>query len=208
MALGAGSVTPLQMATAYSVFANGGHLLPPMLIQRVTDSKGKVLLQAQPPVLDESLRTLPARNAFVMSTLLQEVARSGTAARAQATLKRPDLYGKTGTTNDSMDVWFAGFQHTLAAVVWIGYDNPRKLGDRETGGGLSLPVWIEFMQHALKGVPVHELTPPAGVVRQGNYWMFEEYAAGAGVASLGLEDVVPQPPSAEERSSILDLFKR
>ena len=136
------------------------------------------------------------------------MARSGTAARAQATLKRPDLYGKTGTTNDSMDVWFAGFQPTLAAVVWIGYDNPRKLGDRETGGGLSLPVWIEFMQHALKGVPVQELTPPAGVVRQGSYWMFEEYAAGAGVASLGLEDVVPQPPSAEERSSILDLFKR
>ena len=208
MALGAGSVTPMQMVTAYSVFANGGHLLPPMLIQRVTDSKGKILLRAQPPVLDESLRTLPARNAFVMSSLLQEVARSGTAARAQATLKRPDLYGKTGTTNDSMDVWFAGFQPTMAAVVWIGYDNPRKLGDRETGGGLSLPVWIEFMQHALKGVPVQELTPPAGVVRQGNYWMFEEYAAGSGVASLGLEDVVPRPPSTEERNSILDLFKR
>ena len=208
MALGAGSVTPMQMVTAFSVFANGGHLLPPMLIQRVTDSKGKLLLQAQPPLLDESLRTLPARNAFVMNTLLQEVARSGTAARAQATLKRPDLYGKTGTTNDSMDVWFAGFQPTMAAVVWIGYDNPRKLGDRETGGGLSLPVWIEFMQHALKGVPVQELMPPPGVVRSGNYWMYEEFAGGGGVASLGLQDAVPRAPSAEERSSILDLFKR
>ena len=208
MALGAGSVTPMQMVTAYSVFANGGHLVPPMLIARVTDSKGKLLQQSQPPVLDESLRTLPARNAFVMGTLLQEITRSGTAARAQGTLKRPDLYGKTGTTNDSMDAWFAGFQPTIAAVVWIGYDNPKKLGDRETGGGLSLPVWIEFMQHALRGVPVQELTPPAGVARVGNYWMFEEHAGGGGVHSLGLEDAVPQAPSAEERSTILDLFKR
>ena len=208
MALGAGSVTPMQMVTAYSVFANGGHLLPPMLIARVTDSKGKLLQRSQPPVLDDTLRTLPARNAFVMGTLLQEITRSGTAARAQGTLKRPDLYGKTGTTNDSMDAWFAGFQPTIAAVVWIGYDNPKKLGDRETGGGLALPVWIEFMQHALRGVPVQELAPPAGVARVGNYWMFEEYAGGGGVRSLGLEDAVPQAPSVEERNSILDLFKR
>jgi penicillin-binding protein 1A len=208
MALGAGSVTPLQMATAYSVFANGGYLVPPMLIDRITDSKGKVLQQSRPPVLDDGLRTLPARNAFVMDTLLQEVARSGTAARAQGTLKRPDLYGKTGTTNDSMDVWFAGFQPTLTAVVWIGYDTPRKLGDRETGGGLSLPVWIEYMQHALKGVPVQEISPPAGVAQSGPYWMFDEFAGGGGVSSLGLEDAVPQPPTAEERSGILDLFKR
>ncbi len=208
MALGAGSVTPMQMISAYSVFANGGFLLPPLLVQRVTDSKGKLLQESKPPQLDESLRTLPARNAFVMSTLLQEVARSGTAARAQGQLKRPDLYGKTGTTNDSMDVWFAGFQPTLAAVVWIGYDNPKKLGDRETGGGLSLPVWIEFMQHALKGVPVQELKAPAGVVQSGGYWMFEQFSGGAGIRSLGLEDTVPQAPSSEERNSILDLFKR
>ena len=208
MALGAGSVTPMQMVTAYSVFANGGYLLPPMLIARVTDSKGKVLQQTQGPELNDSLRSLPARNAFVMGTLLQEITRSGTAARAQGTLKRPDLYGKTGTTNDSMDTWFAGFQPTMAAVVWIGYDNPKKLGDRETGGGLSLPVWIEFMQHALKGVPVEELKPPAGVVQRGSYWMFEEYGGGGGVSSLGLGDPIPQAPSPEERSSILDLFKR
>jgi penicillin-binding protein 1A len=209
MALGAGSVTPMQMAGAYSVFANGGYLVPPMLIDRITDNKCKLLLQAKPPVLDDNLRTLPARNAFVSATLLQEVARSGTAARAQATLKRQDIYGKTGTTNDSMDVWFAGFQPTLTAVVWIGYDNPRKLGDRETGGGLSLPVWIEFMQHALKGVPVQELQAPPGVVHAGSYWVFEEYAGGAGVASVGLEDPLPpQAPTPEEKSSILDLFRR
>ena len=208
MALGAGSVTPMQMVTAYSVFANGGYKLPPVLIDRVTDQKGKVLLQAKLPVLDESLRALPARNAFVMSMLLQEVARSGTAAKAQAQLKRPDIYGKTGTTNDSMDAWFAGFQPTLAAVVWIGYDTPRKLGDRETGGGLSLPIWIELMQHALKGVPVQPLQPPEGVIQANGYWMYDEFSGGGGIASVGLEDKMPEPISTEERSGILDLFKR
>ena len=208
MALGAGSVTPLQMATAYSVFANGGFRLPPMLIQRVTDNKGRVLLETRAPELDESLRVLPARNAFVMGTLLQEVTRSGTAARAQALLKRPDLYGKTGTTNDSMDAWFAGFQPGLTAVVWIGYDNPRKLGDRETGGGLALPVWIEYMRHALKGAPVQELEAPEGVMREGDQWVFDEFGAGRGVRAVGLEDKIPSPASEDERSGILDLFRR
>ena len=208
MALGAGSVTPMQMVTAYSVFANGGYKLTPMLIERVTDHKGKLLLQAAAPVLDESMRSLPARNAFVMTTLLQEVARSGTAAKAQAQLKRPDIYGKTGTTNDSMDAWFAGFQPTMAAVVWIGYDTPRKLGDRETGGGLALPVWIELMQHTLKGVPVQPLAPPEGVIQAGGYWVFDEFAGAGGIASMGLEDKVPQPATTEERSGILDLFRR
>jgi penicillin-binding protein 1A len=208
MALGAGSVTPLQMATAYSVFANGGFRLPPMLIQRVTDNKGRVLLETRSPELDESLRALPARNAFVMGTLLQEVTRSGTAARAQALLKRVDLYGKTGTTNDSMDAWFAGFQPTVTAVVWIGYDNPRKLGDRETGGGLALPVWIEYMRHALKGVPVQELEAAEGVTREDDYWVFDEFGGGRGVQAVGLEDKIPSPASEDERSGILDLFRR
>ena len=208
MALGAGSVTPMQMATGYSVFANGGYHVTPRLIARLTDSKGKVLLETKPPVLDESMRTLDARNAFVMSTLLQEVTRSGTAARAQSLLKRPDLYGKTGTTNDSMDAWFAGYHPTRVGVVWIGYDNPRKLGDRETGGGLSLPVWIELMQHALRGVPVQELVPPEGVIFSQGRWMYDEFGGDRGVSSLGLEDKVPEAPSSEERNSILDLFRR
>ncbi len=208
MALGAGSVTPMQMASAYSVFANGGYRINPTLISRLTDAKGKLLLESKPPVLDESMRTLDARNAFVMGSMLQEVARSGTAAKAQATLKRPDIYGKTGTTNDSMDAWFAGYNPTMVAIVWIGYDTPRKLGDRETGGGLALPVWIDLMQYALKNVPVQEATPPEGVINVGGLWMFDEYGQGRGVSSLGLEDKVPQAPSNEERSSILDLFKR
>jgi penicillin-binding protein 1A len=208
MALGAGSVTPLQMAGAYSVFANGGYRVNPQLIVRVTDSKGRLLNESKPPVLDASMRMLDARNAFVMNSLLQEVTRSGTAARAQATLKRSDVYGKTGTTNDSQDAWFAGYHPSLVAVVWIGYDTPRKLGDRETGGGLSLPVWIDYMSTALKGVPTSEPVVPEGLVSLGGEWYFEEYAQGAGVSSLGLEEKLPAPPSEEDRNSILDLFRR
>ncbi|MBI5719897.1 MAG: penicillin-binding protein 1A [Burkholderiales bacterium] len=209
MALGAGSVTPMQMGVAFSVFANGGYLVQPMLIQRITDNKGKLLLEVKPPALDESMRSLPARNAFVMTSLLQEVTRSGTAAKASATLKRQDVFGKTGTTNDSMDAWFAGFHPTLTAVVWIGHDTPKKLGSNETGGGLALPVWLDYMQHALRGVPPATLTPPPGVAGEGGYWMYEEFTGGRGVTGLGLDD--PLPPKAtttEERSSILDLFKR
>jgi len=208
MALGAGSVTPLQMAAAYSVFANGGYRLNPYLISKLTDSKGRVLTEVRPPALDESLRTLDSRNAFVMSSLLQEVTRSGTAAGTQEKLKRPDVYGKTGTTNDSMDAWFAGYQPHLVAVVWIGYDNPRKLGDRETGGGLSLPIWVDYMRYALKGVPVEEPPAPEGVVNINGEWYYEEYTHGTGVTSVGLEDKLPATPTEEERKSILDLFKR
>ena len=208
MALGAGAVTPMQMASAYSVFANGGYRVNPELISRITDSKGHLINEARVPVLDESMRTIDARNAFVMTSLLEEVTRTGTAAKAQATLKRRDIYGKTGTTNDSHDAWFAGWQKNVVAVVWMGYDEPRKLGDRETGGGLSLPVWIDYMATVLKGVPVAELTPPDGVVNLNGEWYYEEYARGAGVSSLGLEDRSPAAPSEDERNSILDLFRR
>ena len=214
MALGAGSVTPMQMAVGYSVFANGGYRVNPYLIARVTDHKGRVISETPPPTLSESQRAIEPRNAFIMDSLLQEVTRAGTAARAQATLKRPDLYGKTGTTNDSVDAWFAGFQPSITAVAWIGYDTPRNLGSRETGGGLSLPIWISFMQQALKGVPVMEPSVPAGVVNIGGEWFYEEFSRNAGVASLGLQDraapaaVLPgQAPEPEERRRILDLFR-
>ncbi|MBK7613342.1 MAG: penicillin-binding protein 1A [Burkholderiales bacterium] len=213
MALGAGSVTPLQMATAYSVFANGGYRLTPTLIARVTDSRGKLLYELPARPLEQQTRAIDARNAFLMSSLLQEVTRSGTAARAQATLKRPDIYGKTGTTNDSMDAWFAGYHPSLTAVVWIGYDNPKKLGDKETGGGLSLPVWIDYMSRVLKNVPVAELAPPPeGVVNVGNEWYFEEFGPGRGVGAVGISDhgqeaSLPQPPTEDEKKGILDLFK-
>jgi penicillin-binding protein 1A len=231
MALGAGSVTPMQMAIGYSVFANGGYRVNPWLVTKITDQKGKPLVESQPPLPNEAVRAIDARNAFIMDRLLQEVARSGTAAKAQRDLKRPDLYGKTGTTNDSIDTWFNGFHQTLVAIVWMGYDNPRSLGDRETGGGLSLPVWVNFMETALKGVPVMEPSAPQGVVNVGGEWYFEEYARGAGVGSLGVaptaatgspqgppedkslansEGLPPnrQPlPASDERKSILDLFR-
>jgi len=207
MALGAGSVTPMQMATAYSVFANGGYRVNPVLIARITDSRGKVLHEVDLHGPDEAQRVIDARNAFVMDSLLQEVTRSGTAARAQATLKRPDVYGKTGTTNDSMDAWFAGFHPSLAAIVWIGYDTPRKLGDRETGGGLSLPVWIEYMSQALKGVPVAESAVPEGVVNVAGEWYYDEYSPGQGISTLGTEEVLPQPPTEDEKKGILELFR-
>jgi penicillin-binding protein 1A len=216
MALGAGSVTPMQMATGYSVFANGGYRTNPWMIAKITDQKGKVLLDFKPALRNESMRGIDARNAFVMNSMLQEVVRTGTAARAQS-LKRTDIGGKTGTTNDAFDTWFAGYQPTLAAVVWMGYDNPRKLGDTATGGVLSLPIWINFMETALKGVPAAEMTAPEGVVNLGGEWYYEEYARSAGVRSLGLEDPgssnsnsapSPQAPAPEEeKKSILDLFK-
>ena len=220
MALGAGSVTPMQMATGYSVFANGGYRVNPYLITKITDQRGKVLLESTPPALNESMRGISARNAFIMDSLLQEVARSGTAAKAQAMLRRPDIFGKTGTTNDSIDTWFVGFQPTLTAAVWMGYDTPKKLGDRETGGGLSLPIWIDFMSYALKDVPVTEYTAPEGVVNINGEWYYDEYAKGAGISSVGMqpdpEAASPEPasgagiqvlPPSEEKKRILDLFK-
>ena len=214
MALGAGSVTPMQLATGYSVFANGGFRVSPWLISRVSEQRGKVLVETPAPIAGEANRAIEPRNAFMMSSLLQEVTRSGTAARAQAALKRPDIYGKTGTTNDSMDAWFAGYQPTLAAVTWIGYDTPRKLGDRETGGGLSLPVWISFMETALKNVAVTEPEPPEGLVRLNNEWYYEEFAKNTGIGALGATGDKPAatgparaPTAAEEQKSILDLFR-
>ncbi|MEY3871469.1 MAG: hypothetical protein RLZZ296_464, partial [Pseudomonadota bacterium] len=222
MALGAGSVTPMQMATAYSVFGNGGYRINPYLITKITDQQGRTLVETPAPVRDESTRAIEPRNAFIMSSLLQEVTRSGTAARAQAMLKRPDLYGKTGTTNDSIDTWFVGYQPTLTAAVWMGYDKPKKLGDRETGGGLSLPIWINFMETALKSAPVVELPVPAGVVNIDGEWYYEEYARGAGISSMGVDGrpsglpgdagkpgapPVQVTPPSDERRRILDLFK-
>jgi penicillin-binding protein 1A len=209
MGLGAGSVTPMQVALGYSVFANGGFLVKPYLVTKVTDPLGKVLSQYTPIELDERSRAIAPRNAFVMSHLLQEVTRAGTAVRAQQVLKRNDIYGKTGTTNDSMDAWFAGYHPTLTAVTWIGYDTPRKLGDRETGGGLSLPVWISYMQSALKNVPVTSMSIPAGVVFEGNDWFFQEFTQTTGVTSLGIEGQGAEVENSAdaEKKKILDLFK-
>ena len=164
MALGAGSVTPLQLAGGYAVFANGGYAVKPYLIERVLDGQGQVLMQAKPfrPAI-ESPRVLDARNAFIMTSMMQDVVRYGTAAKASQ-LGRSDIAGKTGTTNEQRDGWFAGFNPTLVAVAWIGFDQPRSLGPRETGSQAALPIWMDFMAQALRSVPQKAFTPPAGVV--------------------------------------------
>ncbi len=171
MALGAGSVTPLELATGYGVFANGGYRVEPYLISKVIDAKGNVLFEATPQKAgDPNLRALDARTAFVMDSLLQEVTKTGTAASARPALGRSDIAGKTGTTNESMDAWFAGYQSDVVAVAWIGFDKPKSLGDRETGGGLALPMWIRYMKTALNGVPESIRPVPAGVSQQDGDW--------------------------------------
>ncbi len=165
MALGAGAVTSWQMARAYGVFANGGYLVEPYFIGRIVDDRGNALGTAQPQQAgDESRRVIDARNAFIMDSMLQDVTRYGTAARASR-LKRGDIAGKTGTTNEFVDAWFAGYQPTLVGIAWVGFDQPRSLGRNQTGGAVSLPIWISFMEKALRGVPEAAHEVPEGVTR-------------------------------------------
>jgi penicillin-binding protein 1A len=165
MALGAGSVTPLQMLTGFSVFANTGYRITPYFIQRVTDDKGRVLALAQPQRAGEDApRVIDARNAFIMDSILHDVTRVGTGARVGAVLGRHDLAGKTGTTNDDVDAWFNGYHPTLVGIAWMGYDQPKKLGANETGAVAALPIWISYMGKVLKGVPEMQMVMPEGVV--------------------------------------------
>ncbi|NRR32950.1 penicillin-binding protein 1A [Oxalobacteraceae bacterium] len=197
LALGAGNVTPLQMAGAYSVFANGGYKVSPYLISKVTDANGKVLSQAAPELAgDEKNRVIDARNAFLMDSMMRDVVRFGTATKALV-LKRPDIAGKTGTTNDSIDAWFAGYQSKLVGIAWIGYDQPKNLGNKETGGGLALPIWISYMQKALKGVPVDERAVPEGLIQVGEDYYYAENPPGVGVHNL---DGASHGTPAEEKA--------
>lgn len=164
MALGAGSVTPMQMAVGYAAFANGGFRVSPYFIKRIEDDKGNVLVQSEPVVAGQNAKQIiDPRNAFLMTSMMQDVVQRGTATRAKQ-LGRSDLAGKTGTTNNHVDAWFCGYQPDLVAISWIGFDNPKPLGDKETGGHAALPMWISYMGKALKGVPVATIAPPSGVV--------------------------------------------
>ncbi|MBI1394590.1 MAG: PBP1A family penicillin-binding protein [Betaproteobacteria bacterium] len=164
MALGAGSVTVMQMAVGYAAFANGGMLVTPNYIQRIVDVQGKVIeSHEQAEQGHDPKRIIDPRNAFIMTSLMQDVVRVGTAVRAKS-LGRSDLAGKTGTTNDQVDAWFAGYNPSLVAVSWVGFDAPRSLGVRETGSAAALPIWMTYMGDVLKGVPEEEVPPPEGVV--------------------------------------------
>jgi penicillin-binding protein 1A len=161
MALGAGSTNPWQMSQAYAVFANGGYKVNAFIINKVLDGKGNVLMQAKPKLADdEANRVIPADNAYIMHTLLQGVVARGTAVKANS-LKRSDLAGKTGTTNDAFDAWFAGYASQVVGITWVGFDSPKSLGDKETGGGVALPIWIEYMAKVLPGIPeeAHKAPP-------------------------------------------------
>ncbi|HQV87855.1 MAG TPA: penicillin-binding protein 1A [Nitrosomonas sp.] len=164
MALGSGSVTPMQMAVGYSVFANGGYRIAPYFIKRIEDEKGNVLEQFQPITpLNGAKRVIDPRNAFIMTHMMQDVVNYGTAAKAKQ-LGRTDLAGKTGTTSNFVDAWFCGFQKDLVTVAWTGYDEPKSLGNNETGGRIALPIWMDYMGPVLKGVPMAEYKPPNGIL--------------------------------------------
>ncbi len=165
MALGAGSVTPWQMVTGYAVFANGGYRIRPYIVSEIQDDKKQVLARVEPITAgDDSLRAIDARNAYLMDSMLRDVTIYGTAARASATLRRKDLAGKTGTTNEHVDAWFCGYQQTVVGCSWIGFDQPRNLGSGETGGTAALPTWIGYMARVLKDVPESFLPTPEGLV--------------------------------------------
>jgi penicillin-binding protein 1A len=231
LALGAGLVTPLQLSGAYSVFANGGYRINPYLIGEVDDARGAVISRADPLTAGKNApQTLEPRNAFIMNSLLHTVATQGTGSGTNV-LKRNDLQGKTGTTNDAKDGWFAGYQKQLVAVAWMGYDQPKTLGSREFGAQLALPIWVEYMGRALRNIPQQEMERPDGITTVDGEMFYADRTPGAGfVASIGLDNgnpmagdattmggvgpagmQVPAPPpqvTTDERRQIMDLFNK
>jgi penicillin-binding protein 1A len=203
MALGAGLVTPLQSASAYSVFANGGYRVNPYLIAEVTDARGVAISRAQPLVAGrDAPRTVDPRNAYIMNSLLHSVATAGTGAPSNA-LHRSDLQGKTGTTNDAKDGWFAGYQQSLVAVAWMGYDQPKSLGSREFGAQLALPIWMDYMGRALRGVPQAEPEMPAGVASVDGELFYADREPGSGfVASIGMDGANPLAAASDVQGGV------
>jgi penicillin-binding protein 1A len=178
------------MVAAYAVFANGGYRIDPYVVKQIIDEKGQILAQAAPGTAgDESLRVIDPRNAYLLDNMMRDVIKRGTATRALS-LKRGDLAGKTGTTNDFVDAWFCGYQQSIVAVAWIGFDQPKKLGNGETGGFAALPMWIGFMEKALKGVPEAYMAVPPGLVAIATY--------DGGRSELIYKEHVPPPPPKEK----------
>lgn len=215
MALGVGSATPLQMAGAYAIFANGGYRIKPYFIEKVVDARGKIVLETKPDVAGENAeRVIDGRNAFIMSSLMRDVVKYGTAAKAMS-LGRQDLAGKTGTTNDHVDAWFAGFQPTLVAIAWIGFDTPKDMGNGETGAQAALPIWMGYMAKVLKGVPETKPAPPEGVVtaqinaQSGlredgglSEFFYQEFLPGTHDAELGLKSEDSEKPQEEIKNQL------
>ena len=196
--VGAGSVTPWQMVTGYSVFANGGYRVNPFVVREIRDGGNRVLaVSAGTEAGNEDTRVIDPRNAFLMDAMLRDVTIYGTAAKASAVLKRQDLAGKTGTTNEYLDAWFCGYQMTVSGCAWIGFDQPRKLGDKETGGAAALPIWIGYMSRALKDVPMLLPQAPEGLIASGEgrerSYIYAENAAKEKPAEEEAQEAVPLP---------------
>jgi penicillin-binding protein 1A len=203
MALGTGSVTPAQLAGAYSVFANGGYSVEPYLIAKIVDGDGKIISEVKPrTTLPDEARVIDPRNAFVTDSLMRQVTRTGTGAAA-ARLGRSDIAGKTGTSSDAVDGWFAGYGGGIVAVSWMGYDDSRSLGGKEFGSSVALPIWIDYMRVALQGRPPHERPVPAGLTQVDGEWLYDEFTGDAARPPLdmdnepaGAENVIPGAPMA------------
>jgi penicillin-binding protein 1A len=196
LALGTGAVTPVQLAAGYAVFANGGFQINPWLIQKVTDARGKLMFEAKvPAIAQEESRVIDSRNAFIVDSMLREVTRSGTGAAASQKLGRHDLAGKTGTSSEAVDGWFAGYASNIVAVAWMGYDDPKSLGGREFGATLALPIWIDTMRQALSGKAEAPREVPENVVNVDGKWSYSEYQGdgGSGVKTLDLDEVPVNP---------------
>ncbi|AFQ52143.1 penicillin-binding protein 1A [Burkholderia cepacia] len=225
LALGAGAVTPLELASAYGVFANGGMRRVPRLILSVQQRHGGALYDAPAP---DGTRVVSARNAFVMDSMLRDVVRAGTARGALA-LRRDDAAGKTGTSNGSKDVWFAGYSSGIVAVAWLGHDTPRPMG-RATGGTLALPVWLDYMKAAVDGRTPVDATPPQDVALVDGDFVYAEYTRGTCTADVPpfirsrfacggapaseasgdhdeRDEPMPAAVDAAERERVLDLFR-
>jgi len=197
LALGTGQVTPIQLATGYAVFANGGYQITPWLISKITDARGKVLSETKAPaVAQDSDRVIDSRNAFITDSMLREVALRGTGAAADQKLGRHDIAGKTGTSSEAVDGWFAGYADNIVAVAWMGYDDPKSLGGREFGATLALPIWIDSMRVSLAGKPETQRNAPEGVSNVEGDWMYTEFLNGAGVKGVDLDEASAATPAA------------
>ncbi len=203
MVLGVGSVTPLQMAQAYSIFANTGYRITPYFIERIVNRDGGVVQETEPARAGEDAeRVIDVRNAFIMTDIMQDVIRRGTAARAMQ-LGRHDLAGKTGTTSDFTDAWFDGFNQQLVAVAWIGFDQPRSLGKGEVGARAALPIWMNYIGTVLKGKPETPLSIPDGVVRvpinSASGQILESGQGGqGGMGDYVYQEDIPSPPPSDQ----------
>ena len=200
MALGTGETTPLRMAEAYTVFANGGYKVSAHVIDKIYDSQGRLRAQMQPLVAGENApQVIDPRNAYIMYRIMQDVVRYGT-ARGALSIGRSDIAGKTGTTNDNKDAWFVGFNPSVVTAVYVGFDKPRSMGRAGYGGMIALPVWVDYMRFALKGTESKGMKVPEGIVAKGGEYYMKERLVTSPELTLDNSGSVPRPAVGRPRS--------